>query len=125
MRLKYIDRARGICIALVVLGHIRKLNNPALYVISSICGTIVLLIISNLLSSQLLEFWGENSIIILGTHQMLLYVIYKLMGKDYSVFTAVFLWAFVMLLEYPIIKVINKCAPWVIGKARKKDNYAS
>lgn len=69
-----------------------RLENPVLYVISSLCGTMLLLWIAQVLCTskmreplRILKFLGENTLFILCTHMFLVEIIrladYKLLGN--------------------------------------------
>ncbi len=99
--------------------YLIELNNPLLYAAAAVSGTVLLLAICSAFSNRLLEYWGRNSIVILGTHQAILYVFQFLLGKDYSVYLAILLWIIIMLMEFPIIEGINRWAPFLIGKTNR------
>ncbi len=94
------------------------MNNPLLYVAASVSGTFLLLAICRSFSNRLLEYWGRNSLVILGTHQSILLVLHSLLGKDYSLYVAILLFLIIMLIEYPVIEGINRWTPFLIGKRR-------
>lgn len=48
-------------------------GNPLLYTVSGLCGTIFILCLSTHIKSKFLSFFGKNSIIPLGTHELFLY----------------------------------------------------
>lgn len=102
--------------------YLADLNNPLLYAVAAVSGTIVLLAGCRSFSNCLFEYWGRNSIVILGTHQAILYVFFFTLGRDYMIFTAALIWIITMLLEFPIIEVVNRWFPFLIGKKRKREH---
>ena len=95
------------------------IHNPLLYVLSSLFGTILLLQVATRIDAPLLEYWGRNSIVILGTHQLILHVLFRWIGRSYSILVALLIWAGIMAIEIPVIGIINRCFPFVIGKKYK------
>lgn len=49
-----------------------KYGNPVLYVLSAIAGTLFVLCLSTHIKSRFLTFYGENSLIPMGTHELIL-----------------------------------------------------
>lgn len=96
-----------------------KLGNILFYVVN---GTIasygVIAISKSLVRNKILEFWGKNTLIILGTHQLITRFTLKIINSSDVIFNILIL-ILVMILEYPIIKLINKYFPWIIGKERQ------
>ena len=98
--------------------YLMELNNPLFYMGSSVSGTISMLWICNVIPGRVLKYWGRNSIIVLGTHQTILLVLLTWLGKQYSITIAMMLWGLIMIIEFPVIEVINKWAPAIVGKKK-------
>lgn len=91
------------------------LKSPILFLISGICGLYFVMGIARWLHWTWLSRIGENSLTIMGTHQLVLYTV----PGNSSV-----LWVGGMLLliaavEAVLIVVINRFCPYLVGKSRK------
>ena len=95
-----------------------EFNNPFLYVFTSVAGTLIVLRVFRRFTTRIFEYWGRNSIIILGTHQAILCFFNAWIGKEYSICAAVFQWVIIMLMEFPIIMIINRWVPFLVGKKK-------
>ena len=64
---------------------------------------------------------GLNSIIIMSTHQNIIIILRKILRVEIDNLSGeTILLLIVILIEYPIVNIINKYAPWIIGKFKKK-----
>ena len=93
------------------------LKSPILFLISGICGLYFVMGIARWLHWTWLGRIGENSLTIMGTHQLVLYTV----PGNASV-----LWVGGMLLliaavEAALIVVINRFCPYLVGKSRKEN----
>ena len=94
-----------------------QFNNIVLYFINAILGS--LNIISKKINSKLLSFWGRNTLIIMATHQLILTMFSKInIVNELNFITKLIL---VLVIEYPIIVLINNYAQFLLGKFKK--NY--
>jgi predicted tellurium resistance membrane protein TerC len=103
-----------------------KLGNPTLYYLGSFFGIIMMVFISNLLSKinlsyGIIKIYSNGTLVILGTHIFLLYIINKLLNyriifENDSIFKSIFV---MIVLYYPIIFFLQKF-PFLIGKINKK-----
>lgn len=96
-----------------------------LYVISSILGTILIISICKKLDNRnlsKLKYFGVNSLIIMITHKSIINIIAYFIGiyTDYIYGTIMFI--VVVLIEIPIVYVVNKYLPFTIGKFKNKSN---
>lgn len=96
---------------------ILKFNNIILYIFCSIIGSISIILLSKkFIKYNFLKFIGRNSLIIMGTHGSIIKII-DIIGirmSDYIIGIIVLI--FIMIIEIPIIKVINKYFPFIIGR---------
>ena len=107
-------------------------TNPLLFVLSSLCGVYLVLQTGKLLCklpfiNNIIKFFGENTLIILGTHNLLYVIIGNALGiSDFAqtpLLLGLLLFCIVILLEVPIIYLLNRFAPFLVGKKiRKKQN---
>lgn len=98
------------------------LNNPILYTINSIIGTLFIIYTFKKIKTNLnvLKYFGVNTIIIMGTQQVILDNISIHTGEqhyNYIIGTLVFI--VTVLIEIPIIEIINRYMPFMIGKFKK------
>ena len=95
-----------------------QFNNIFLYFINSILGSLNIIFISKKIASKLLSFWGRNTLIIMGTHQLILTIFSKInIVNELNFITKLIL---VLVIEYPIIVLINNYATFLLGKFKKK-----
>ncbi len=95
-----------------------QFNNIILYFINSVLGSLNIISISKKINSKLLSFWGRNTLIIMGTHQLILTMLAKInMVNEFNFITKLIL---VLVIEYPIIVIINNYTPFLLGKLKKK-----
>ena len=95
-------------------------NNPILYTITGILGSIVIIETIKKMDKckfKFFKFIGLNSIVIMATHQNIITMTRLILNTKLDGFiqgTMVVL--IIMILEYPIVKLINIYMPWVLGK---------
>lgn len=95
-----------------------QFNNIILYFINSILGSLNIISISKKINSKLLSFWGRNTLIIMATHQLILTMFSKINIVNELSFTTKLI--LVLVIEYPIIVLINNYTPFLLGKFKKK-----
>lgn len=109
--------------------HRLTFNNPILYFGCALMGSIgIILISSGIESFRPLSFFGRNSLIIMCTH-LDFYVLYGAISIAWLIDTVVsraksyiFMFnivAFTLLIEIPIIFIINRFLPFLIGKKKE------
>ena len=68
--------------------------------------------------SKVLDFLGQNTLIIMATHQLIINsILASSLGIKLNKFIILCL---VLAIEYPIIKIINRYLPFMLGKKRIK-----
>lgn len=86
-----------------------EFNNPVLYIIGSLSGTSLILIVSQFIHSRILSYIGMNSLIIMGTHLNIIIIIEKLLHVEEL---KIDLWLpallVVILFECAFIVIYNK-----------------
>ena len=96
-----------------------QFNNIFLYVFNSIIGSLLIIAIAKKINgSKVLEFLGQNTLIIMATHQLIIEAILKSTLIKYL--NGIIFIFIILLLEYPLIKIINKYLPFMLGKKREK-----
>ena len=101
-----------------------KLNNKILYVFNSLIGSLTLIyLFKNIFNKEIkiLNCLGKNTLIIMGTHQILIEIIGVFTNCErYNMSMSFFIFLIVMLLEIPIIYLINNHLSWILGKFNRK-----
>lgn len=100
-----------------------EFGNPVLYLLAAVSGFVFIYGISKMISSKFISNIGMNSIIIMGTHQLILRVFDTL--KISSLFSELFLYYFVEIIAVFIIEVIivwfiNRYLYFLVGKKKNK-----
>lgn len=95
-------------------------NVPFLYVLFGAVGTyLVIYIARTAKSSQILEFYGKNTIPVLMTQRRYITYITQLFALDRTRLPVqVMLCAIVVIIEYPTILLMSKLFPHLIGKKK-------
>lgn len=98
-------------------------NNKLLYILNSILGSFILIELCKLVKSNELTYLGKNSLIIMAIHLNLIYLFNKYIGLNlYGYISGLILCILIILIEIPIIYVIDNYLPFMIGKFPKKKN---
>ena len=96
-----------------------QFNNLFLYVFNSIVGAFAIIFITKKINrSKVLDFLGQNTLIIMATHQLIIKSI--LATSIGTKLNKLVLLCLVLMIEYPIIKIINRYLPFILGKKRIK-----
>ena len=96
-----------------------QFDNLFLYVLNSIIGSFLTISIAKKINcSKAIEFLGQNTLIIMATHQLIIEAILKSTLIKYL--NGIIFIFIILLLEYPLIKIINKYLPFMLGKKREK-----
>lgn len=97
-------------------------KNPVLFLLYALAGTIGLILVFVAIDKRILplEFYGKNSLIVLCTHMFLVNLFWIANGNlfhfELSKVNAPLFALGVLLLEIPIILLINRFLPVLIGK---------
>lgn len=92
-------------------------NDPFLYFTGSVAGTYFIIQLSKHIRFAPLNYAGQNSLIIMGTHQAILLPIrYYFNIPEFSLYSGLIVLALVILLEFPVIYLFNRFVPFLIGK---------
>lgn len=93
------------------------INNPILFLLGAICGTYMVLQISNFIpETRLLQFIGKGTLTVLGTH----YAVYEILMYFIPYNSMVFV--LTVILEIPLIYAFDRFLPFLIGKPIKHKN---
>ena len=107
-----------------------KLRNLPWFFLNSFCGIYFILTLGRLKpGGSWLDQIGKNSIIIYGTHSLYYIVFGFWMGirdfKGISFWKGSLIFLLVALAEVPTVFLLNRFAPFLVGKKRKKWNSQS
>lgn len=95
-------------------------GNPLLYTIQGITGTLAIISLFKsikLKNDKLLSYIGVNTLSIMATHQILLIIINQVISNNTIVFILT------LVVEIPIVYLINNYTPWVLGKFKRKRTF--
>lgn len=95
-----------------------EFNNALLYIYCSLLGTFsILMLFKKIENINLLIDFGRNSLIILCTHQCIMSFIRVIFRNDLTgMISGFIMFLIVILIEIPVIEIINRYLPFIIGK---------
>ena len=91
------------------------MDNPIVFALGGLAGLYAVFCISSLIQWRWLCWLGENTLIIMGTHQLVLYTI----PASVSPFWVIGVMAVIFIIEIPLIYITEQYCPMLVGKARK------
>lgn len=92
-------------------------GNPIFYLIGAVSGTYVILCVAKKINFRPLKYWGENSLVIMATHWLIIMIVHKYVGTTNLSYTnGTITLILVIMSEFLIIYIFNKCIPFLIGK---------
>lgn len=102
-------------------------GNKFIYVFCSIVNSFCIIVIFKKIFDnkeiKSLKFFGRNTLIIMSTQQLIINYINKFTGVDYyNTLYGIVVFLVVILIEIPIIYLINNYLSFMIGKFPKKEN---
>ena len=110
-------------------GPVYSLISGVLLSVAAVCGCKCLeeeSSLNNSLISNVLEFFGKNSIIVMLIHPTILLLFTypfaaKFWGMDgfISVITAIFLFLIISVVQVPVVYVVNRWFGWTLGRIKK------
>lgn len=97
-------------------------NNVILYFLCAFLGSIsILMIFKNIKFNRGLSYFGKNSLIIMCVHNNLILILQSIFKFSYDGYVkGLILLIIVMIIQIPIIEIINRYLPFMIGKKRIK-----
>ena len=90
------------------------------FIVGSVARSYFVLEISRIINLRILMYFGRNSIIVLMTHNLLLLPARKYIPNAFDIPVEILILIGIILLEIPIIYIINRFVPIMIGRKRKK-----
>lgn len=101
-------------------------NDPILYSLCGIIGSILILFTFKKLSNyniRYLTFLGLNSIVVMATHQNIIKICRIILNNNLKdSFEGITLLVIVCILEFPIVYIVNNYLPFMLGKSKPKKN---
>jgi fucose 4-O-acetylase-like acetyltransferase len=107
----------------------RVFNNYPLYLIGAVSGSLSVFYLSNcMFKSSIFDFYGRNTIIILGLHVVMLSLIKGIQVFVFRIplsvtepyfYVNVLYCIFAFVLFVPIIRFMNRYLPFLIGRKKK------
>lgn len=96
-------------------------SNPILYTICALLGSYSVIFLLKKMNSKVLEFLGQNTLFLLGTHMIMRGVITRVLHIEASTYLGGIVILIIMcLILTPVIVFVNKYMPFVVGKKRVK-----
>lgn len=97
-------------------------NNVLLYFLCAILGSISILMLFKNIKIKCLSYFGKNSLVIMCIHNNLILILKSIFKFSYDGYVkGLILLVVIMLIQIPIIEIINKHVPFMIGKSKKKE----
>ena len=90
------------------------------FIVGSVAGSYFVLEISRIINLRILMYFGRNSIIVLMTHNLLLLPARKYIPNAFDIPVEIVILVGIIIVEIPIIYIIKRFAPIMIGRKRKK-----
>ena len=105
-----------------------KYNNPVIYTICSIFGSYLVILtfkkIKHKKINKIFNYYGTNSLIVMATQQVILsYFISRITGINafnYNYLYGIVILIVIMIIEIPIIYIINNYLPFMLGNFLKR-----
>lgn len=96
------------------------IHNPFTLYVGGTCGTIFILGVAQNISLKAMEVIGKHTLIIMGTHQLVIYALTYIWPSFYggNVFMGILLFLAILIFEIPVIYGLDKYLPFLVGKGR-------
>lgn len=100
-------------------------NNIPIYILCSILGSFTVIMFFKKICNvdiKVLKYFSLNSLILMATHQPILDIINKITGFSYyKMIIGIFVFIIILIIEIPIIYIINTHFPYILGKVKRKE----
>lgn len=96
-----------------------RVTDPPLFLLCGLAGTSFVLGVSKMIRWRPLAWLGENSIVVMGTHQLVLYTV----RSSASPLWVLSVFALILALEVPLILLLNRFCPFFVGKRFKGEHH--
>ena len=93
-------------------------DSRVLFLLGSLVGTTLILGISKGIDHKILQFFGQNSLVILGSHYPIIRLTKHIFQfEKFSIFSGLFFFGILVPLEVLIIMFVNRFLPFAAGKS--------
>ena len=94
-------------------------GSRVLFLLGSVVGTGFILNISKRTDCKTLQFFGQNSLVILGSHYPIIRMVkHFFQFEEFSAFSGILFFVILVPVEMFIIMFINRYLPFVVGKTQ-------
>lgn len=95
-----------------------RINHPVAFVIGGISGTCLMIGIARIFSGKIFSVISKYTLIIMGTHQLVIYALTALVPEvnGGNALGGLCLLATIVVFEIPAIWIMDRCFPFCIGK---------
>lgn len=103
-----------------------RFGNRLIYITCSVLGSISMILIFKKLGDSnrfkyVFKFFGSNTLTIMATQQIIINYINRATKQQYYIgFKGFYMFLVVIIIEIPIIYVVNNYASWILGKFKNK-----
>ena len=101
-----------------------QFGNPMLFLVGALLGTYAVLQVGRMIRSKTIAYIGRGSLVVMGTHVPLLFLMRYLLGQqEFPGLMGMLVFLMIVTVEIPIIYVLENIVPFLIGrnlKMRKK-----
>ena len=94
------------------------MDNPIVFLAGGISGLYVILSLAHVFEWKWLSYLGKNSLILMGTHQLILYTV----PNNTSFLWVVGTMCLIAVVEIPVIYLTNNYCPMLVGKRKGETN---
>lgn len=95
------------------------LKSPVLFWVSGVCGLYSVLSVAQLLPWRWLERVGENTLTVMGTHQLVQYTV----PASSSLLSVGGMLLLIAAVETAVVTLTNRFCPFLVGKGRKERKH--
>lgn len=99
----------------------KVLNNPVLFLIGGIGGTYLVIGVGRKIKLSALSYFGKNTLSIFATHSLLIFLFERAFAQMPPLPAQLLTLVLVVALEFPIVYLLDKYAPFLIGKKRVRN----
>lgn len=98
-----------------------NIGNVVTLILAGVCGAYMILVLSYHTKGNVWSKIGQESLTIMGTHQLVIYIFTALVPGGYAnhLWYGMALFAVIVLVELLAVSVLNQYAPMCIGKKKK------
>lgn len=105
-----------------------RFGNRLIYVTCSVLGSVSMILIFKKLGDlnrfkYVFKFFGSNTLTIMATQQIIINYVNRFTKQQYYIgFKGFYMFLLVIIIEIPIIYVVNNYASWILGNFKNKNS---